>query len=159
MTKVIQMSESEGGRALRFSVALVILLALLGCQTGPDTTTSARQQAEADLVVSFQSWNAISFIRPDIAGTSSMLTFRRKTFTREAVVKLLHNLKVRREFVVVVLDRQYSPDPATTAGGMDEIQKFFQELGFRRVSFHDGAAWNQAEGMPILRDAGSSTSP
>ena len=159
MTEVIQVSESEGGRTLPFSVALVILLALLGCQTVPDTSTSARQQAEADLVVNFQSWNAISFIRPDIAGTGSMLTFRRKTFTREAVVKLLHNLKVRREFVVVVLDRHYSPDPATTAGGMDEIQKFFHELGFRRVAFHDGAAWNQAEGMPILRDTGSSASP
>src|SRR5437773_1981928 len=91
--------------------SFVILLALAGCETFPDTAPSSRQQAEADLVVNFQSWNAISFIKPDITGTASMLTFRRKTFTREAVVKLLRNLKGPREFVVVVLHRQYSPDP------------------------------------------------
>jgi hypothetical protein len=133
---------------------LIMLLALVGCETKPDTTPSSRQQAEADLVLNFQSWNAISFIKPDVTGTASTLTFRRKTFTREGLVKLLHNLKVHREFVVVILDRQYAPDPMTAAGGMDEIQRFLQSLGFRRVAFHDGAAWQRGEGMPILRDSG-----
>src|SRR6266404_1649536 len=133
--------------------AIVILcLALAGCATEPASTPSLRQQAEADLVVEFQSWNAISFIKPDITGTAGMLSFRRKTFTKEAVVKLLHNLKVPRKFVVVVLDRQYSPDPIGPAGGMDEIQRFFQDLGFRRVALQDGAAWNRVSGMPILKD-------
>ena len=102
---------------------LVVFLAVAGCETVPDTAPSWRQQTEADLVVNFQSWNAISFIKPDITGTASMLTFRRKTFTREAVVKLLRNMKIPRGFVVVILDRQYTPDPMTTAGGMDEIQR------------------------------------
>jgi hypothetical protein len=51
-----------------------------------------------------------------------------------------------------VLDRDYSPDPATAGGGMDEIQRFFQDLGFRRVALHDGGAWRRTDGMPILRD-------
>ena len=127
-------------------------VALAGCETVPDTAPSTRQHAEADLVVNFQSWNAISFIKPDITGAASTLSFRRKTFTREGVVKLLRNLKVGRAFVVVVLDRQYSPDPMTAGGGMDEIQRFFQEFGFRRVAFHDGSAWQRSQGMPIVKD-------
>ena len=98
-------------------------------------------------------------MKPDVAGAANALTFRHKTFTREGVVKLLRNLKVGRDFVVVVLDRQYTPDPMTTAGGMDEIQRFFQELGFRRVAFQDGAAWRRSEGMPILRDTAKGKEP
>ena len=131
---------------------LVCYLTLVGCKSMPDAGPSSRQQIEAELVVNFQSWNAISFVKPDITGAAGTLSFRRKTFTREGIVKLLRNLKVGRRFVVVVLDRRYSPDPMTAAGGMDEIQDFFQQLGFRRVAFQDGSAWQWGEGMPILRD-------
>jgi hypothetical protein len=138
----------------RHVTMFLFCLAFAGCRTVPDTTPSARQQAEADLVLNFQSWRAISFIKPDVTGTANTMTFRSKTFTRDGMVKLLRNLKVNRDFVVVVLDRQYYPDPITAAGGMDEIQHFFQELGFHRIAFQDGAAWNHADGMPILRDTG-----
>jgi hypothetical protein len=46
----------------------------------------------------------------------------------------------------------------TAAGGMDEIQRFFQDLGFQRVAFHDGTEWNRSEGMPILRDTAATKS-
>ena len=127
-------------------------LAFAGCRSVPDTTPSSRQQAQADLVLNFQSWRSISFLKPDVTGTANAMTFQKKTFTREAVVKLLRNLKLDKQFAVVVLDRNYSPDPATAAGGMDEIQRFLQELGFRRIAFQDGAAWSREQGMPILRD-------
>src|SRR6266404_7157393 len=136
-------------------MCLLVLLIFGGCASVPDSSPSSSQQAEADLVVNFQSWNAISFIKPDIAGTTGGLTIRPKTFTREAVVKLLNNLKLPRTFVVVVLDRRYIPDPMVAGGGMNEIQKFFQDLGFNRVAFQDGSAWNRAEGMPVVRDTGS----
>ena len=80
------------------------------------------------------------------------MVFRPKTFTREGVVKVLNNLKLGREFIVIVLDRRYSPDPMTAGGGTVEIRRFFHELGFRRVAFHDGAAWHPDQGMPILGD-------
>ena len=142
-------------RHLRTWLLSVLLLCLSpGCQSVPETSLSSRQQAEADLVLNFQSWNSIGFVKPDVTGTASTMTFHRKTFTRDGVVKLLRNLKVNQGFAVVVLDRQYSPDPMTAGGGMDAIQSFLQELGFRRIAFHDGAAWNRAQGMPILRDTG-----
>ena len=120
----------------------------------PESSSPAsQQQAEADRVVNFQSWNAISFIKPDLTGKASGLAVRPKTFTRDGVVKLLNNMKRPRDFVVVVLDRRHDPDPATAAGGMDEIQNFFQGLGFRRVAFHDGNAWNRGEEAPVLRDS------
>jgi hypothetical protein len=118
----------------------------------PDSTPSSRQQAEAGLVVNFHSWSTISFIKPDITGTAGALTVRQRTFTREAVEKLLRNLKMDRGFVVVVLDTRYNPDPMVANGGMDAIQKFFEREGFRRVVFQDGAGWNRNDGLPILRD-------
>ena len=133
---------------------LAACIALAGCATTPESAPSSRQQAQADLVVNFRSWNAISFIKPDITGTANALAVWPKTFTRDGVEKLLRNLKMPRDFVVVVLDRRYEPDPMTAAGGMDAIQKFFQDQGFRRVAFQDGSAWTRSQGYAILRDAG-----
>lgn len=123
-----------------------------GCATQPDSSPAARQQAEADLVLNFQSWHSISFIKPDFAGTSGALTARAKTFSKAAVVKLLGNLMTPRGLVVVVLDRRHSPDPLVASGGMDEIQKFFEGLGFRRIIFQDGAASGRPDGLPVIRD-------
>src|SRR2546430_925494 len=125
------------GMMFRLNTWMLICMVLGGCATTPQTSLALRQQAQADLVVSFQSWNAISFLKPDITGTAGSLRVRTKTFTRAAVVKLLRNLKMPRGFVVVVLDRRYTPDPMVTNGGMDEIQKFFEGLGFERIAFHD----------------------
>src|SRR5438132_9075766 len=83
-------------RAWGLAGGLAVWLSLAGCATTPESSPASRQQAEADLVVNFQSWNAISFIKPDITGTASALTFRPKTFTKEAVVKLLRNMKTPR---------------------------------------------------------------
>src|SRR5689334_6427663 len=122
-------SKLENDTLVRSLMSSALLcLALLGCRTTPDTSLSSRQQAEAGLVLNFQSWNSIIFVKPDVTGTANTMSFRRKTFTREGVVKLLRNLKLNRDFAVVVLDRQYSPDPVNAAGGMDAIQRFLEEL-------------------------------
>ena len=136
---------------------LQLCLALAGCATVPDSTPSARQQAEADLVLYFQSWNSISFIKPDVMGTVGVPTVRQKTFTRAAIEKLLRNLKIGRDFAVVVLDRRYYPDPAVANGGMDEIQKFLEDQNFKRVAFQDGSARDSTNGLPIVRDTGAAT--
>ena len=138
------------------NIILLLCVALAGCASMPDASSPAsQQQAEADLVVNFQAWNAISFIKPDLTGKAGGLATGPKTFNRDAVVKLLNNMKRPRGFVVVVLDRRHEPDPMVAAGGMDEIQKFFVELGFGRVAFHDGSAWNRGEDLPVLRDSGA----
>ena len=137
-------------------IMLLLCVVLAGCASVPDSSTVAsQQQAEADLVVNFQAWNAISFIKPDLTGKAGGLATRPKTFNRDAVVKLLNNMKRPRGFVVVVLDRRHEPDPMVAGGGMDEIQKFFEGLGFRRVAFHDGSTWNRGEDVPVLRDTGA----
>ena len=140
------------GALLRATVLFIVCMLMVGCETLPQSTAASLQQAEADLVVNFQSWNSIWFIKPDVTGTAGALTARTKTFTRNGFVKLLNNLKTPRGFVVVVLDRRYSPDPMVAAGGMDEIQAFFAGLGFRRIAFQDGAARDRDGGQPILRD-------
>jgi hypothetical protein len=134
----------------RWGTALILCWVLAGCAAMP-TGPASRQQAEADLVVGFQSWNSISFIKPDITGVTGALPARRKTFRREAFEKLADGLKGPRDFVVVVLDRLYEPDPMVANGGMDAIQKFFGGLGFRRIAFQDGAA-ARGGNLPILRD-------
>jgi len=53
---------------------------------------------------------------------------------------------------VVVLERGYSPDPMVANGGMDAVQKFFEELGFRRIVLQDGAALSGVGGRVVLRD-------
>ena len=136
----------------RLGLYLLLCIVVAGCAIVPQSSPASRQQAEADLVVNFQSWNCISFIKPDFTGAAGALAVRAKTFTRAAVAKLLRNLNTPRDFVVVVLDRRYDPDPMFANGGMDEIQKFFAGLGFRRIAFHDGAASNRTGDLPILRD-------
>jgi hypothetical protein len=126
---------------------------MAGCATMPQSSPAVRQQAQADLVVNFQSWNSMSFIKPDITGMAGALPVRAKTFTRAALVKLLRNLHTPREFAVVVLDRRYDPDPLVANGGMDAIQEFFEGLGFRRIAFQDGAALGRPGDLPILRDS------
>jgi len=109
-------------------------------------------------VVNFESWNQIAFVKPDIAGTTGVKTFRPKAFSRAGFVKLLTTLDVPKDFVVVVLDRNYNSGSKTSADAMDEIERFFKDLGFRRVAFHDDARWNPAGGMPILRDTAANKS-
>src|SRR5438876_8287192 len=64
----------------QFGALLQLSLALAGCVSVPDSTPSARQQAQADLVLYFQSGNSISFIKPDLTGTVGVPTVRQKTF-------------------------------------------------------------------------------
>jgi hypothetical protein len=110
------------------------------------------QQAPADLVVGFQSWNSVWLIKPDVTGIVGALPAHTKTFTSAGFEKLLRNLKTPRGLVVVVLDRTYSPDPVTAKGGMDAIQSFFEELGFRRIVIQDGEALRAGSGRVVLRD-------
>jgi len=137
---------------LQLAFVLAIAVWLAGCASVSNPNPSIRQQAEADYVVNFQSWNAISFIKPDLTGAASGVTVHPKTFTADAFVMLMNNLKRPRNFVVVIVDRSYNPDPVETKGGMDTIEKFFQQLGFQRIAFQDGSAWDSEKGYPILRD-------
>jgi hypothetical protein len=137
----------------RVNFLLVLFVNLLaGCATVPVPPEALEQQEHADLVVNFQSWNSISLIKPDVTGTPGALPEHTKSFTSAALVKLLRNLRTPRGFVVVVMDRRYSPDPVSAGGGMDTIQKFFEELRFRRVVFQDGATLEGAGGRVVLRD-------
>jgi hypothetical protein len=136
---------------LRLS-ALFLLWMLAGCVTAPVSPEALEQQRQADLVVGFQSWNSVWLIKPDISGMAGAMPGRTRTLTSSGFVKLLRNLKTPRDFVVVVLDRRYNPDPMTANGGMDSVQQFFEELGFRRIVIQDGAALGGAGGRVILRD-------
>ena len=140
----------------RVNFLLVLFINLLaGCETAPVSPEAQAQQEQADLVVNFQSWNSISLVKPDVTGTPGALPEHTKSFTSAALVKLLRNLRTPRGFAVVVMDRRYSPDPVSANCGMDVIQKFFEELGFHRIVFQDGAALEGAGGRVVLRDTGA----
>jgi hypothetical protein len=136
----------------RVSILLVVWVSLAGCATPQLPAVAAEQQAQADLVVGFQSWNSVWLIKPDVTSIVGALPEHTRTFTSAGFVKLLRNLKTPRDFVVVVLDRTYSPDPVDVKGGMDAIEQFFEELGFRRVALQDGAALRSGSGRVVLRD-------
>jgi hypothetical protein len=137
----------------RLSLLLVLWFCAAGCRTTPVSPLALEQQARADLVVGFQSWNSVWLIKPNISGLTGALPEHTKTFTAAAFVKLLRNLKTPRDWVVIVLDRTYGPDPMVAHGGMDAIQKFFEELGFRRIVIQDGVALSGGGGKAVLRDA------
>jgi hypothetical protein len=131
---------------------MVLCIVLAGCAMAPVSPEAEEQQQQADLVVAFQSWNSLWLLKPDIAGIAGALPEHTKTFTSAGFEKLLRNLKTPRDLVVVVLDRAYSPDPVSVKGGMDAIQAFFQELGFRRVVLQDEDALRRGKGRIVLRD-------
>jgi hypothetical protein len=135
-----------------FRWAILGCLVIASCATAPVSPEAVEQQAQADLVVGFQSWNSVWLMKPDITSMAGVMPGRTKTFTSAGFEKLLRNLKTPRDFAVVVLDRQYSPDPMTSNGGMDAVEKFFEELGFRRIVLQDGAALSGAGGRVVLRD-------
>jgi hypothetical protein len=141
---------------LIFLVEASILVA--GCATEPSSTPSSRQQAEADLVVGFQAWNSIALLKPNVSDPS-LTSFRVRSFTKTGVVKLIESLHIPGGFVVVILDRRYSPGRHTMTEEMDEIQTFFEGLGFQRVAFQDAAGWTREEGMPIVRDSAQTAAP
>ena len=136
----------------RVGLLIVVCISLAGCATAPVSPEAMEQQAQADLVVGFQSWNSVWLIKPDVTGIAGALPEHTKTFTSAGLEKLLRNLRTPRGFVVVVLDRTFSPDPMTAAGGMDAIQGFFEELGFRRVVLQDGEALRRGSGRVVLKD-------
>ena len=139
----------------RLSVWLVAIVAVVvaGCASAPVSPVAMEQQEQADLVVGFQSWNSLWLIKPDITGMAGALPEHTKTFTSAGFVKLLRNLQTPRGLVVVVLDRTYSPDPVTAKGGMDNIERFFKELGFDRVVLQDGNALRSGSERVVLRDS------
>src|ERR1051326_121072 len=108
----------------RLLTPVILLVNLVGCVTAPVSPEAQLQQEQADLVIKWQSWNSISFVKPDITGTPGALPEHIKTFTNAGLVKLLRNLKTPRGLVVVILDRRYSPDPVSADGGLDAIQGF-----------------------------------
>src|SRR5947207_2601780 len=112
-------------RMARGTLCVAAMLLLAGCGSIPEPESAVAQRNEADLVVGFQSWRSMWFIKPDVTGAAGSMRLRQKTFTKEGFVKLLNNLKVRRGLVVVVLDRRYDPDPYVASGGSDAIKKFF----------------------------------
>src|SRR6267143_1535380 len=67
----------------RTGALLFVCFCWTRCATKPESSPAVQQQNKADLVVNFQSWNAISFLKPDITGTGGV-TFRPKTFTKQA---------------------------------------------------------------------------
>ena len=150
--KPLPLFARTGSPRLALACVWLMMVLLVGCTSVPESSPCMRQQTEADYVVYFRSWNSISLIKPDVTGTTSGLGMRPKTFTADGFVMLMNNLVRPRNFVVVVVDRTYNPDPTETKGGLETIETYFRQLGFQRIAFQDGSAWDSEKGYPILKE-------
>lgn len=128
---------------------------IMGCSTHPlkpisdQLPLAFQQQAQADLVVdNFYKWDFIHVIKPRFAGAQGQMT----TLTRESLVEALSSKTIRREMVVVVLAKAQDTNGKTVNQVMDDLEAFFQRLGFRRIVIQLAVSDDVPDGLPILRD-------
>ena len=88
-------------------MALALCLMLAGCATAPPSDPASLQQAQADPVIDFQSWNSISFIKPDIAGTPGALPGHGRSFSGPAFEKLVFVARLVDGAVIGLLWRDW----------------------------------------------------
>ena len=108
----------------------------------PDIAQRAfRQEAEADLSLTFTSWEEIH-ATPGLHKESG-----RSNLSRAGLRRFLREVPMGRSLCVVILTKSASDDV-----GMDEIEAFLKREGFRRVIFQQHVGKYVEEGRPILRE-------
>ena len=106
---------------------------------------STRQQAEADLVIYFESWDRLFTEKPAITSGDAAMPL-----TKNRLIEKLDELNNSRHFVVVVLQKS---NTAPEEKLLDELEKFFQQCRFERVVIQQARGDPVPEiGQPILRD-------
>ena len=99
------------------------------------------QVDEADLVLNFYKWEDWRIIKPieEIENYSD-------TKTCQNLINILNILTIKRNLVVVILDKRESEVK------MEEIEIVFKKQGFKRIVFQAGVSNMHTNGRPILRE-------
>lgn len=123
------------------------LILLGGCSeppappSRPDIPQRAfRQELEADLSLTFTSWEDID-ATPGVRRESC-----RRDLSRTEFLRFLREVPMGRSLCVVIFAK--NADDV----GMDEIETFLKGEGFRRVIFQQHVGKHVDEGRPILRE-------
>jgi len=127
---------------------LLWLVILKGCG-GPPSPPSCpeiperafRQEREADLSLTFTSWEDID------AYPGYHRESYRRDLSRAGFLRFLREVPMARSLCVVIFAKNASDDI-----GMDEIEAFLKGEGFRRVIFQQHVGKRVEEGRPILRE-------
>jgi hypothetical protein len=129
------------------TLLLIFMVGASGCATkGKSSYRAFQQQEEADLVVDFWHWDSWEIEKPAVTTGGHLAVL-----TKRQLLDRLDQLQPRREFVVVILDKRSSPEGK--GASLDELESFFQELGFHRVVIQLAVSYENADGLPILRDS------
>jgi hypothetical protein len=138
---------------MKTKLLIPFILVCLGFACGCTTKVQHRylafeQQDQADLVLDAIDVDKLRIEKPPVAGKGKISA----PFSKEKLREEISALSIKRECVVVVLNMKFNPNGKSQDQGMDEIQAFLQDLGFKRIIFQ--LAWNRdaPDGLPILRD-------
>jgi hypothetical protein len=128
---------------------LISLSFVCGCSTRVQHRYLAfEQQEQADLVLDAIDVDKLRIEKPAIAGTNKIS----EPFSRERLREWIPSSSIKRECVVVVLNKKFNPNGMSQDQGMDEIQTFLQDLKFKRIIFQLAWSGDAPDGLPILRD-------
>jgi hypothetical protein len=108
----------------------------------PDVQERAfRQEMEADLRLTFTSWEAID------AYPWYHLDSWRRDLSRAELLRFLREVPIGRFLCIVIFSKRVD-----LKVGMDEIESLLRGEGFRRVIFQQHVGKRVPEGRPILRE-------
>jgi hypothetical protein len=124
------------------------LLASCSSLTPEATTARGRfhEEASADLVLRFYSWDSIHMTRPDTRENGFL-----PMLNRESVAFQLDRPDLRRDLAVVVMGFMFST--AQESALFQNWQTLLGDRGFRRVVLVRAGFKNKIDGLPILYDS------
>ena len=96
---------------------------------------------EADLVLDFYKWEDWRITKP-----IKVVENYSDSKTRQNLITSLNNLSIKRNLVVVILDKRESDVK------MEELEILFKKQGFKRIVFQAGVSNMHTNGRPILRE-------
>ena len=73
--------------------------------------------------------------------------------SKKEVVQIWEDQHVKKNFVVVILEKPFFVKKSLPIKTMDEIEKFLVDQGFQRIVLQQAVgSMEQPDGLPILRD-------
>lgn len=139
-----------------------VFAALLAVGCGQSMPRAFEQQARADLLMHFYSWDDFTLLRPEVLvqgrirvetpeGGSTLVPHPAPS-SRMTFVNDLRDYAGRRNLAVVVFDKRLSVEPAQREAAMADLENILKHFGFQYISFQQDQSVLIEGGLPILRE-------